>query len=145
MKPHTSTPRIIATPDITDITGTIGTIGTRGAPGTRMEIPGTPIFDGAAAARGYALNKMCYTFNDKANRDAFLADEEAYCRRFQLTSEQRAAVAQRNVLAMLAAGGSIFFVGKLAGMFGLNVQDMGAQQTGMTVAAFKQKLLEAGK
>ena len=23
-------------------------------------IPGTPIFDGAQAQRGYALNKMCY-------------------------------------------------------------------------------------
>jgi protocatechuate 4,5-dioxygenase alpha chain len=26
------------------------------------EIEGTPIFDGARAKKGYALNKMCYSF-----------------------------------------------------------------------------------
>ncbi len=40
-------------------------------------IPGTPVFDGDAAAKGYALNKMCFSFNSKENRDAFLADEDA--------------------------------------------------------------------
>jgi hypothetical protein len=29
-------------------------------------------------------------------------------------------------------------------IFGLNVQDIGAQQTGMSVEAFKSKLLSAG-
>ena len=69
------------------------------------------------------------------------ADEAAYCARFGLTPEQRAAVASRNVLAMIAAGGNIYYLAKLAGIFGLNVQDVGAQQTGMTVDAFRQKLL----
>ena len=40
-------------------------------------IPGTPIFDGDAAVRGYPLNAMCFSFNDAANRAAFLADERA--------------------------------------------------------------------
>ena len=57
------------------------------------------------ATRGYALNAMCFSFNEKVNRDAFLADEEGYCARFHLTPEQRKAVADRNVLAMLDAGG----------------------------------------
>ncbi len=54
-------------------------------------IPGTTIFDGAQAQRGYALNRMCYSFNDAGNRRAFLADEEGYCARFVLL-EHRAAV-----------------------------------------------------
>ena len=37
------------------------------------DIWGTSIFDGAAARRGYALNKMCYSFNDAANRDGIPA------------------------------------------------------------------------
>ena len=37
------------------------------------------------------------------------------------------------------------YMDKLAGILGLNVQDIGAQQTGMTVEAFKQKLLDAGR
>ena len=102
-------------------------------------------FDGAAARRGFALNAMCYSFNQAANRAAFLADEDGYCAAFGLDAEQREAVAQRNVLAMMAAGGNIYYLAKLAGMFGLTVQDVGAQQTGMSVSAFKAMLLEQGR
>ncbi|MBT2189026.1 protocatechuate 4,5-dioxygenase subunit alpha [Sphingobium nicotianae] len=104
-------------------------------------IPGTSLFDGEAASRGYALNAMCYSFNDAQNRESFKADEEAYCKRYGLTREQRDAVASRNVLAMIAAGGNIYYLAKLAGIFGLNVQDVGAQQTGLTVEEFKRRLL----
>jgi protocatechuate 4,5-dioxygenase, alpha chain len=107
-------------------------------------ISGTPIFGADAARRGYALNRMCYSFNDPANRAAFLADEDEYCARFGLTPQQRHAVRHRNVLAMLEAGGNIYYLAKLAGIFKLNVQDIGAQQTGMSVDAFRAKLLAAG-
>ena len=108
-------------------------------------IPGTSIFDGEAAARGYALNAMCYSFNNAENRAAFLADEDGYCARFGLTPEQREAVRARNVLQMIDAGGNVYYLAKLAGIFGLNVQDLGAQQTGMSVEAFKKMLLDAAK
>jgi len=108
-------------------------------------IPGTHVFDGPAAQRGYALNAMCFSFNHADNRAAFLADEDAYCARYNLTAEQRAAVASRNVLGMIAAGGNIYYLAKLAGIFGLGVQDVGAQQTGMSVDAFKAMLLESGE
>ena len=108
------------------------------------EIPGTAIFDGNLAQKGYALNKMCFSFNSAQNRAAFLADENGYCNKYHLTPEQRRAVANRNVLEMLAAGGNVYYLAKLAGIFGLNVQDLGAQQTGMTVEAFKEKLRKAG-
>jgi protocatechuate 4,5-dioxygenase alpha chain len=109
------------------------------------QIPGTPLFDGEAARRGYALNRMCFSFNDAENRAAFLRDEEGYCARYGLSAEQRRAVASRNVLEMIAAGGNVYYLAKLAGIFGLNVQDIGAQQTGMSVADFKAKLAAAGR
>ena len=109
------------------------------------QIPGTPVFDGEAAQKGFALNKMCFSFNDAANRAAFLRDEEAYCSRYGLTKAQRLAVEHRNVQEMIAAGGNIYYLAKLAGIFGLSVQDIGAQQTGMTVDDFKAKLVAAGK
>jgi protocatechuate 4,5-dioxygenase alpha chain len=109
------------------------------------QIPGTPVFDGEQAAKGYALNKMCFSFNSAENRDAFLRDEDAYCARYGLTQQQRAAVKHRNVLEMIAAGGNVYYLAKLAGIFGLNVQDIGAQQTGMTVEAFKARLAAAGR
>ena len=42
-------------------------------------IPGTIIFDGRQAMRGYALNKMCFSFNSAENREEYLRDEGAYC------------------------------------------------------------------
>lgn len=108
-------------------------------------IPGTILFDGNAAKAGFQLNEMCYSFNEKANRDAFLADEEAYCARFNLTAEQREAVAARDVLAMIAAGGNAYYLAKLAGIFGLNMQDLGSMQTGVSVDAFKSMLLAQGR
>ncbi|MEQ1883328.1 MAG: protocatechuate 4,5-dioxygenase subunit alpha [Burkholderiales bacterium] len=112
---------------------------------TKRVLPGTPVFDGDAARKGHALNAMCFSFNDAKNREAFLSDEDSYHARFGLTPEQSAAVKARNVLAMIAAGGNIYYLAKLAGILGLGVQDVGAQQTGMTVDAFKQMLLEQGK
>jgi protocatechuate 4,5-dioxygenase alpha chain len=111
----------------------------------RREIPGTTIFDGAQARRGYALNKMCFSFNSGENRREFLRDENAYCEKYGLNDEQRAAIRQRNVLALIAAGGNVYYLAKFAGIFGLDVQDIGAQQTGMSKEAFRSRLLEAGR
>ncbi len=108
-------------------------------------IPGTTLFEGEQAQKGFALNRMCFSFNSAENRAAFLKDEDAYCARYDLTPEQREAVRSRSVAQLLAAGGNIYYLAKLAGIFGLNVQDIGAQQTGMSVDAFKAKLVEAGR
>jgi protocatechuate 4,5-dioxygenase, alpha chain len=111
----------------------------------QQDIPGTTLFDGDQAQKGLALNRMCFSFNSAENRATFLKDEDGYCRKFGLTEEQRAAVKSRNVLAMIAAGGNVYYLAKLAGIFGLNVQDLGAQQTGTTVEEFKEKLAAAGR
>ena len=107
-------------------------------------IPGTTPFDGGAAQKGYALNKMCFSFNDEANRKAFLADEEAYMRKYGLNEQQAAAIRAKNVLQLIAAGGNAYYLAKFAGIFQLDMQDIGAQQTGMTKDEFKAKLVAAG-
>ena len=104
-------------------------------------IPGTPVFDGDSAQAGYALNAMCYSFNDKANRDAFVADEEGYMARFGLSPAQKDLVRARDVLGMVQGGGNVYYLAKLAGIFGLNVQDLGALQTGLALDEFKAALL----
>lgn len=106
-------------------------------------IPGTTPFDGGAAQKGYALNKMCFSFNHKANRDAFLADPEAYMQQYGLNPEQAQAIRSQQVLALIAAGGNAYYLAKFAGIFGLDMQDIGAQQTGMTKEQFKAKLVAA--
>jgi protocatechuate 4,5-dioxygenase alpha chain len=111
----------------------------------RQDIPGTIMFDDAQAQKGFALNRMCFSFNNAENRATFLRDEDAYCRKFGLSDAQCAAVKSRNVLKMIEAGGNVYYLAKLAGIFGLNVQDIGAQQTGTSVDEFKAKLVAAGR
>ncbi|PRD69094.1 protocatechuate 3,4-dioxygenase [Malikia spinosa] len=106
----------------------------------KITIPGTTPFDGAEAMKGYALNKMCFSFNDKVNRDAFVADPEAYMSQFGLNEQQKAAIRSKQVLELIAAGGNAYYLAKFAGIFGLDMQDIGAQQTGMSKEAFMAKL-----
>ena len=111
----------------------------------KQDIAGTTMFDGDQAQKGLALNRMCFSFNSVANRAAFLKDEDGYCRKYDLNEQQRAAIKARNVLKLIEAGGNVYYLAKFAGIFGLNVQDIGAQQTGMSVDDFKAKLVAAGR
>lgn len=105
-----------------------------------IEIPGTTLFDGRQAMKGYALNKMCYSFNQKANREAFVADEEGYMAAYGLSDPQKQAIRDRDILAMIDAGGNIYYLAKLAGIFKLSVQDVGGLQTGRSTEEFREFL-----
>ncbi|MGL4409834.1 MAG: protocatechuate 3,4-dioxygenase, partial [Zoogloea sp.] len=86
------------------------------------------------------------SFNSKANRDEFLADEVAYCKKFGLNDAQTEAIVKRDVLTLIDVGGGVYFLGKLAsGVLGLDMQDIGALQTGMSKDAFKAKLVASGQ
>jgi protocatechuate 4,5-dioxygenase alpha chain len=104
-------------------------------------IPGTTLFDGEQAQKGYALNKMCFSFNSADNRAAFKTDEVGYMLRYGLNEQQIQAIRTRNVLGLLAAGGNVYYLAKFAGILGLDVQDLGAAQTGLSKEAFKARLL----
>lgn len=110
---------------------------------TLKPIPGTTLFDGHQAQKGYALNKMCYSFNSADNRNTFKADEEAYMKAYGLNDQQATAIRTRNVLGLIAAGGNVYYLAKFAGILGLDVQDLGAAQTGMSKEEFKAKLRAA--
>ena len=49
------------------------------------------------------------------------------------------------MLQLIEAGGNVYYLAKFAGIFGLGVQDIGAQQTGMSLEAFKAHLVAQGK
>jgi len=107
-------------------------------------IPGTYVFNGRRSVMGYPLNRMCMSFNHEENREAFRRDEEAYCAKYGLSAEQREAIRARDVLRLVQLGGNIYYLAKFAGIFGLNVQDIGAQQRGISVEEFKTMLEHAG-
>ncbi|MBJ7539207.1 protocatechuate 4,5-dioxygenase subunit alpha [Marinomonas transparens] len=110
-----------------------------------LQIPGNILFDGPMATKGYPLNKMCFSFNQAESRAEFLADEEAYYEKFNLSEAQRQVMRDRDVIAMLETGGSIYYLAKFAGILGLNVQDVGGLQTGMTTEEFKAFLVKQGE
>jgi len=109
------------------------------------DIPGTFVFDGRRSSMGWPLNKMCMSFNSEANRAEFKGDVDGYCRRFGLSEDQIQAVKDMNALQLMELGGNIYYLAKLIGVYGLNVQDVGAQMRGITVDEFKAMLLAQGQ
>ncbi|SBT18577.1 Protocatechuate 4,5-dioxygenase alpha chain [Marinomonas gallaica] len=109
------------------------------------EFPGTYLFDSKMAKKGYGLNKMCYSFNNQEARDEFNADPDAYCDKFNLSDAQKVAIKEKDIIAMLREGGSIYYLAKYAGLLKLNMQDIGALQTGMSVDEFKDMLVKNGR
>ena len=109
------------------------------------EIPGTTFFDGPMATRGYPLNRMCYSFNSEEGRTAFRDDEEGCMKQYGLTDAQKDAVRDRDVLAMIREGGSIYYLAKFGQILGLSVQDFGGLQTGQTTEEFQAYLNSQGR
>jgi len=108
---------------------------------TPQLIPGTYIFDGRMAMKGYNLNRMCYSFNSADNRKKFKNFPEAYCHSYNLAPEQIHAVTDLDVLRLLQLGGNIYYLAKLTGIYGMTVQDLGAQQTGLSLDEFRAMLV----
>jgi protocatechuate 4,5-dioxygenase, alpha chain len=116
-----------------------------GAGAGRLDLPGTPIFDGDTSRRGLRMNKLFMSLRDAANRERFLADEAAYCREFGLSEQQEEAVLARDWQAMIDLGGSIFYVYKLAMMDGRSMQYLGGVFTGMGEEDFLAAMRAGGR
>jgi len=114
-------------------------------PRGRLDLPGTPIFDGQSSRRGLRMNKMFMSLRDEASRKRFLDDEAAYCQEYGLTPEQQQAVADRDWAAMIDLGGSIFYVYKLAMIDGRSMQYLGGVFTGMGEDDFVAAMRAGGR
>ena len=109
------------------------------------DIPGTFVFDGEACRKGYALNMLCMSLNDRANRAAFRSDEAAYIGRFQLTAPQARAVLDRDWLEMLRLGGNIYYTFKLAISDGLTMQQVSGAMSGISGDEFVEMMANGGR
>ena len=112
---------------------------------TFNDIPGTYVFDGDHARKGYHLNMFCMSLNDAANREAFRQDEPAYLADFSITADQRQAVLNRDWLGMLQLGGNIYYTFKLAAFDGLSMQAIGGAMSGVSEDEFKQMMIDGGR
>ena len=65
-----------------------------------------------------------------------MADEAAYLNRFELSEEQRAAVARRDWAEMVRLGGNLFYILKISAVDPTPIRAIGAAQAGMSLDAF---------
>lgn len=109
------------------------------------QVPDNYLFTVEDNDRGRGLNLMCASLMRPTSREAFLANEAAYCDSYDLTEKQKQAVLDRDWAGMLNLGGSIFFVYKLAVVSGVSMQDLGGVFTGMSTQEFKDALTSGGR
>jgi protocatechuate 4,5-dioxygenase alpha subunit len=93
------------------------------------DIPGTTLFDADRSRRGYQLNMFCMSLMKAENRELFRADQTAYMSTFPMTAEQMDTIRERDWNKLLALGGNIFFIGKIAVTDGLSFAQL-ADDTG---------------
>ena len=100
------------------------------------DIPGTTVFTPARSRQGYRLNKLASTLTKAENRKRFLADETAYRRAMSLTDTEIDLVRRRDWSGIIAHGGNIYVMSKIAATVGQTLLQMGAQMRGETVEQF---------
>ncbi len=101
-------------------------------------IAGTTVFTGARSQQGYRINKLAMSLTDAANRAAFKDDERGYMQRYGLHEAEMALIEGRDWSGLIAAGGNVYLLLKVAGAVGQNLLQMGAQMRGETLEAFLQ-------
>lgn len=109
------------------------------------DVPGTTIFDTHQARRGYWLNQFCMSLMQAANRERFLADEDAYLAEWPMSDEQRAGVRARDLNALIALGGNIYFLAKIGATDGKSFQQMAGSMTGMSEDEYRAMMLAGGR
>jgi protocatechuate 4,5-dioxygenase alpha chain len=109
------------------------------------DIPGTVVFNGAMSRLGYQLNMCCMTLGSADNRAQFKADERAYLDRYPLGEAQREAILARDYNRMLALGGNIYFLSKIAAVDGHSFQQIAARMSGVPLEDFQKMMLAGGR
>lgn len=108
------------------------------------DIPGTYVFDGKHAHEAYPLNKLLFSLNEEASRNAFERNPAAYCDKYGVDGKYKDLVLKKDFLGMLRAGANIYYLAKMAIPRGTSVQDAGAQFQGISTKEFEEKLLAKG-
>jgi protocatechuate 4,5-dioxygenase alpha chain len=109
------------------------------------DIPGTTLFDAEQSRLGYHLNMFCMSLMKAANREAFKAAERGYLDRWPMTEAQKQAVLARDWNGMIALGGNIYFIAKIAATDGLSFQQIAAIMSGVTQPEYAEMMLKGGR
>jgi len=110
-----------------------------------LQIPGTTVFTLTRARQGYHLNMFCLSLQSAANRAAFKQDESAFLDGFTLSAEQRAAIQARDYNRMLALGGNIYYLSRIAAADGESFQQIASRMTGIPLEEYQRQMLAGGR
>ncbi|MEW5420880.1 protocatechuate 3,4-dioxygenase [Amorphus sp. 3PC139-8] len=97
-----------------------------------LDPPGTFLYTGEMATKGYNLTRFGLSLRRPDNRKAFLADEEGYMRGAGLSDTEIALVLARDWTGLIEAGGHLQSMLKVAATVGENLWHIGAHNAGMT-------------
>lgn len=97
-----------------------------------LDPPGTYLYTAERALEGHRLTRFGLSLRRPENRAAFLADETAYMRGFDLSDEEIGWVLARDWTALIRAGGHLQSMLKVAATLGQNLWHIGAHNAGMT-------------
>jgi protocatechuate 4,5-dioxygenase, alpha chain len=109
------------------------------------DIPGTYVFTGDRAIEGRHLNRFCMSLMSAANRTRFKANERAYLDEWAMSETQKRAVMRRDFKSLLALGGNIFFVLKIAAVDGRPTQSVAASFAGQTTEEYAAMMRSGGR
>jgi protocatechuate 4,5-dioxygenase, alpha chain len=110
-----------------------------------QDVPGTTIFDADQSRKGYWLNQFCMSLMKAENREKFKADERAYLDQWAMSEEQKQAVLARDMNAMIALGGNIYFLAKIGATDGKSFQQMAGSMTGMSEEEYRNMMIGGGR
>ena len=97
----------------------------------------TKIFDAEQTRLGYRLNKFAMSLVKLANREAFLADEDAALAASGLNDEEKQLIRDRDWRAIMDEhGGNIYMIMKIGAVIGEGLYQIGAHQRGQTYEEF---------
>ena len=98
-----------------------------------LAAPGSYLYDGAQAVSGRRLNRFGNSFKLAANREAFKADPEAYLAQSDLTDEEREHLLARDWRWLVAHGGHIQAMQRIAEIEGQYLFHVAAAVMGVDV------------
>src|SRR4051794_26589054 len=88
------------------------------------------LFYEETAMRGIRLNKAAYSLKHEEQRELFARDEEAWMEQFGLTDEEKDLMRRRDWIGLWRAGMTIYVMGKVLGVAGTALPQIGKQMRG---------------
>jgi protocatechuate 4,5-dioxygenase alpha chain len=102
-------------------------------PDHSLEPPASFVYTGPMSTRGRNINRFSLSLKIPDNRKSFLADPDAYMTRFNLSDAEKALVRARDWSGLLAAGGHLQAILKIAATLGQNLWHIAAHNAEIPV------------